>query len=320
MKLNHPFDLVIGLDRSDRKADLYLIETATGNTSKQTIAPSPEALHDWLAQLRQRYPNSRVALCLEQPAVNLILFLETYAWLTLYAINPITLQKFRETFVTSRAKDDSMDCRFLAELLLTHLDKLKPWRPDDCPTRQLQQLHPLDFGLVVQSKLSLDSNALCQFSTARSEHFLVQRFSVRIHCHHGWKSGHFKLPDRLRRSEFFHHINIANALNSLRQHLCCAANRVQIDAAVFSASIQCLRSHSAFADNTSQAEVTDDLPLIRFLANGSCRSRSHAFPFSLFILDNNRTTVIQNAILELHFCGKLATVMQILVDSVASGK
>src|SRR4029079_13113585 len=100
MTSTHPFDVVIGLDRSDRKGDLHLIDTRTGQTQKQTVATSPEALHDWLFQLRQQHPQARVAICPEQPAANLILFLETYNWITLYAINPITLQKFRESFVT----------------------------------------------------------------------------------------------------------------------------------------------------------------------------------------------------------------------------
>jgi len=135
-----PFDLIIGLDRSDRKADLYLIDPRSGKTEPQTVATAPEALHAWLAQLRQQHPEGRVAVCLEQPAASVILFLETYAWLTLYAINPITLQKFREAFVTSRAKDDGKDAQYLAELLLTHHHKLKPWQSDDGQTRQLQQL------------------------------------------------------------------------------------------------------------------------------------------------------------------------------------
>ena len=140
MPTTHPYDLVIGLDRSDRKADLHLIDTRTGNTGKESIATSPEALQDWLARLRQDHPQDRVAICLEQPAANLILFLETYCWITLYPINPISLQKFRETFVTSRAKDDGKDAAYLAALLLSHPDKLKAWRPDDSQTRQLQQL------------------------------------------------------------------------------------------------------------------------------------------------------------------------------------
>lgn len=140
MNTSHPFDLVIGLDRSDRKADLFLIDTRSGKTEKRIITTSPEALRDWLFELRQQYPESRVAVCLEQPAANLILFLETYSWITLYAINPVTLQKFREAFVTSRAKDDGKDAQYLAELLLNHHHKLKPWQPDDSQTRQLQQL------------------------------------------------------------------------------------------------------------------------------------------------------------------------------------
>jgi transposase len=140
MPTTHPYDLVIGLDRSDRKADLHLIETDSGLARSQAVATSPEALHDWLADLRQQYPAARVAICLEQPAASLILFLETYAWITLYAINPVTLQKFREAFVTSRAKDDAKDAQYLAELLLTHHDKLQPWQPDDAQTRLLQQL------------------------------------------------------------------------------------------------------------------------------------------------------------------------------------
>jgi transposase len=141
--MNHPtppFDLVVGLDRSDQKADLHFIDPRAGTRRAQTIGTAPEALHDWLWQLRQEHPDARVAVCLEQPAASLILFLETYDWITLYAINPITLQKFREAFVTSRAKDDGKDARYLAELLLTHHDKLQAWQPDDSQTRLLQQL------------------------------------------------------------------------------------------------------------------------------------------------------------------------------------
>ncbi len=140
MHTKHPYDLVIGLDRSDTKADLHLINTRTGQRRSETINTSPEALWEWLLQLRQQYPEARVGLCLEQPAVHLIPFLETYSWITLYPINPITLQKFREAFVTSRAKDDTKDAFYQAELLLAHHDKLKPWAPEDAPTRAIQQL------------------------------------------------------------------------------------------------------------------------------------------------------------------------------------
>ncbi len=135
-----PYDLLIGLDRSDAKADLHLIDTRSGEHATATLETSPERLTTWLADLRQKYPQARVALCVEQPAINLIAFLEAYAWVTLFPINPLTLLKFREAFVTSRAKDDRKDAAYLAELLLTHGERLKPWEPEDSQTRLLQQL------------------------------------------------------------------------------------------------------------------------------------------------------------------------------------
>jgi len=135
-----PYDLVIGLDRSDQKADLCILDTQTGQRRTATLATDPEALWKWLAQLRQHHPQARVGLCLEQPAGHLIPFLEAYEWITLHPINPITLQKYREAFVTSRAKDDTKDAEYLADLLLNHHPKLPAWTPEDSATRAVQQL------------------------------------------------------------------------------------------------------------------------------------------------------------------------------------
>jgi transposase len=140
MNTSPPYDLVIGLDRSDQKADLCFIDTRTGQRRTEIIATAPEALWEWLLALRQQHPQARVGLCLEQPAVHLISFLEAYNWITLHPINPITLQKYREAFVTSRAKDDTKDADYLADLLLTHHAKLPVWSPEDSATRAVQQL------------------------------------------------------------------------------------------------------------------------------------------------------------------------------------
>jgi transposase len=135
-----PYDLIIGLDRADQKADLCLLETATGQHRTAVLDTAPEALCEWLADLRQQHPQARVGLCLEQPAVHLIPFLEAYDWITLHPINPITLQKYREAFVTSRAKDDTKDAEYLADLLLNHHAQLPVWAPQDSATRAVQQL------------------------------------------------------------------------------------------------------------------------------------------------------------------------------------
>ena len=140
MQTAPPFDLVIGLDRSDRTADLWVIDTRTDTHTHQTLATAPEALRRWAEALHAAQPPARVALCLEQPALNLIACLETYRWLTLYPINPVCLQSYRQALVTSRAKDDTKDARYLAEWLYHHHAELRPWRPEEPRTRLLQQL------------------------------------------------------------------------------------------------------------------------------------------------------------------------------------
>ena len=65
MNTSTPYDLIIGLDRSDQKADLCLIDTRTGQRRSVVIDTAPEALWEWLAQLRQQYPQARLAICLD---------------------------------------------------------------------------------------------------------------------------------------------------------------------------------------------------------------------------------------------------------------
>ena len=83
----------------------------------------------FLTNMPTCWSDTPVGPCLEQPAVHLIPFLEAYNWITLYPINPITLQRFREAFVTSRAKDDAKDAFYLAELLLTTATSSKSGLP-----------------------------------------------------------------------------------------------------------------------------------------------------------------------------------------------
>ena len=92
-----PYDLILGLDRSDQKADLCLLDTHTGTRRSVVIDTAPEALCEWLAELRQQHPTARVGLCLEQPAVHLIPFLEAYAWITLHPINPLCKPPLHES-------------------------------------------------------------------------------------------------------------------------------------------------------------------------------------------------------------------------------
>ena len=131
---------LLGIDWSDRKHDLCLIDTATSEREASVLPHSPQALEEWAVALRARFGGRPVAVCLEQSRGPLIYALLKYDFLTLYPVNPRTLSKFREAFAPSRHKDDPGDAAHLAELLLHHRERLRAWAPDDERTRSLRLL------------------------------------------------------------------------------------------------------------------------------------------------------------------------------------
>jgi transposase len=132
---------LIGIDWADEKHDVWVYEVDTGKQSHRVIKHTPEALIEWVAELRTAFQGRPVAIGLEQFKGALISALLGYEFITLYPINPATLAKYREAFSPSRAKDDPSDAELLMELLLKHRDKLKAWKPDDEETRTLGMLN-----------------------------------------------------------------------------------------------------------------------------------------------------------------------------------
>lgn len=121
------FAALVGLDWSDQKHDLCLVDATTGDRELSIIKHTPEALNEWARDLRVRFGGRRVAVCMEQSPGSLIYALMKYDFLVLYPVNPQTLAKFREAFTPSRAKSDPTDAEFLVELLSHHRERLKAW-------------------------------------------------------------------------------------------------------------------------------------------------------------------------------------------------
>ncbi len=131
---------LLGIDWSDSKHDICLIEPTTGRREATTLLHSPESIGEWAAALRARFGGQKVAVCLEQSRGPLIYALMKYDFITLYPVNPSTLSRYREAFSPSRRKDDSADAAYLAELLSSHRDHLRAWHPDSEQTRTLRYL------------------------------------------------------------------------------------------------------------------------------------------------------------------------------------
>jgi transposase len=134
------FAAFIGIDWANDKHDLCLVDCSTGLKEFHTVTHKPEALDQFLFQLRARFAGQLIAVALEQARGPLIFALLKYDFLLLYPVHTSTLAKYREAFSPSRAKDDPKDAEFLVELITHHRDRLKPWVPDDPQTRTLQML------------------------------------------------------------------------------------------------------------------------------------------------------------------------------------
>ena len=143
-RLDEPLATGIGLDWADAHHDVSLLPAGSEAVERRRIPHTPEALHDWIAELRQRFGGCPVGICLEQSRGPLIHALLEYDFVVLFPVNPLALKRFRQTFATSGAKDDPTDADLLLELLSKHRDRLRVWIPDDPKTRAL--------GLLVKAR------------------------------------------------------------------------------------------------------------------------------------------------------------------------
>lgn len=131
------FVAFVGIDWADIKHDVCVGSTADGKTTSKKIDHTPEALYDWVNQLRQQYPEGQIALALEQSKGALIYNLLGYDFLTLFPINPKSLARFRDALTPSGAKGDPTDADLLREYVTSFNERLHSWEPDDEHTRTI---------------------------------------------------------------------------------------------------------------------------------------------------------------------------------------
>jgi len=129
----------IGIDWADEKHDVSLYEVATGRQERLEVKQSPEALAEWIGQLRTRYGNAgQVAVVLEQGRGALLNVLMGCEFLVLYVINPKSLSCYREAFYGSGAKSDPVDAELMREMVRQNPERFRAWHPDDVLTRSLR--------------------------------------------------------------------------------------------------------------------------------------------------------------------------------------
>ena len=81
------FAAFVGIDWSDSKHDLCLVDLATAHREHLVINHTPEAIEEWAAKLRTRFASQKIAICLEQSRGPLIFALLKYDFLVLYLMS-----------------------------------------------------------------------------------------------------------------------------------------------------------------------------------------------------------------------------------------
>jgi hypothetical protein len=134
-----PYKATVGIDWADQKHDVF-VRFAKGDSYRRKIDSRPEAIQEWLLELRSACAEGKIAIALEQRRGALFYQLCTHLnWIDLYPVNPHSLASFRLTFFSSRAKDDPIDSQLLEELVRTHSERLRPYQPESTTERKLDQ-------------------------------------------------------------------------------------------------------------------------------------------------------------------------------------
>jgi transposase len=130
----------VGIDWGDKKHAWALQAEGSNKIEQGEVLQTPEALQEWAAGLRQRFPSGRVAVALEQSRGPLVFALSKYEHLVLHPIHPTSAADYRKVFRPSGAKSDGGDAAMHLDMLIRHRDTLRPLNPDTPETRALQLL------------------------------------------------------------------------------------------------------------------------------------------------------------------------------------
>jgi transposase len=144
---------LIGIDWGDSTHSVQLHDAQAGKVvERRELDASPESVHAWLGELRERYAErGSVAVCLESTCSALLYELEAHdGFLDIYPINPATSERFRKAFKPSGAKDDMPDAGVCLSILLGHRDKIRRWKAADPRDRRLLELSVLRRKAVAQ--------------------------------------------------------------------------------------------------------------------------------------------------------------------------
>ena len=129
----------IGIDWSESKHDVVVMNEAGAVVVRQTISHSPEGFLKLEATCQSLDTASDDCLFGLETAHNLVIdFLWSRNYPNVYVIPPSIVKSTRGRYGQSRARTDQSDAFLLADLLRTDRARLQRWHPDSLLTRQMR--------------------------------------------------------------------------------------------------------------------------------------------------------------------------------------
>ena len=129
----------IGVDWADQLHAWHLV-LEDGQHHSGYFKQQPQAIDQWVAQIRNQFPGCQLAVIVEQSKGALVAALLKYEDIQIFPINPGQLAKYRESRNYGRCKDDPTDAMLLAEFLMHYPTQLQALAPDSASTRMLMML------------------------------------------------------------------------------------------------------------------------------------------------------------------------------------
>ena len=133
------FAAIIGIDWADKKHDICIQVTDTGQRKTYQIQHKADKIDEWARSLHRQY-GGRIAVALELSKGPLVSALQKYDFFVIFPIDPTTLANHRKTFTRSGAKDDPTDAEFALDLLLKHTEHFTALNPQSVEMRTLMTL------------------------------------------------------------------------------------------------------------------------------------------------------------------------------------
>ena len=133
------FTAIIGIDWADKKHDVCLQETDTGQRQVSQITHKTDKIDEWARSLQQRF-GGPIAVALELSKGPIVSALQKYDFFVIFPIDPTTLAGYRKAFRPSGAKDDPTDAELALDLLLCHSDHFQALAPQSVEMRTLMTL------------------------------------------------------------------------------------------------------------------------------------------------------------------------------------